>query len=287
MASTLRLIRMVVVGHLSATLPAALLLAGLPLAAGAATLSLGWGWKAPAVAAALVCGYFAARQWWGWAVTRWRIRSYGSLDELEWFRLEKVATTLLLFWPGGHPVEELEVQPGDRQRRVREVMERNADLRELEKAYFTFDAPRRYGFGLKKRKLLLSLGGRLAVAAVAGASLYAMPQPYLGLMLLAVICYPTRDFGMYRYLPFRGEAFELSAAGVLLRIPDLTMHYWHHHTSYRLYRHEAVLVLEGPGGSQETIDLSYYDIRDYRRLASIIDVYIEQYSSKVAVANFN
>ena len=78
MASTLKLIRIVLVGHLSATLPSVILLAVLPLATWLATLSLGWAWKVPAVAAGLVCGYFAARQWWGWAVTRWRIHSYGQ-----------------------------------------------------------------------------------------------------------------------------------------------------------------------------------------------------------------
>ncbi|PPK85051.1 hypothetical protein CLV84_1940 [Neolewinella xylanilytica] len=287
MASQKRLLGFVLLGHLYITLPALVLWLGLPLLAYLLVAPFGWWWTGLAAAAALLAGYGIAWRWWGWTVTHWRIRSFGSLDEIDWLRLEVLAERYLLTWPHGHPAEELEVRTGDQDRRIREVMERNSDLRAMEKVFFGFDTPRRYGYGLTRKSLYISLGSRLLVVIVATASLFFLPQPYIGLLLMAVVFYPSRDFHMYRHLSFRGSAIELSDAGVVLRVPKLSVHYWHDCRAYRLYEHERLLVLEGGDGAEESIDLAYYQIGDYRRLASVIDVYIERYGEKVSHSVFN
>ncbi len=287
MASRKRLLGFVLLGHLYITLPALCLWLGLPLVAYLLVAPFGWWWTGVAMATTLLAGYWAAWRWWGWTVTRWRIRSFGSLDEIDWLRLERMAEKYLLIWPSGHPAEELEVRTGDQDRRIREVMERSADLRALEKLFFSFDAPRKYGYKLRRRRLLFSLGSRVLVTVVAVASLLLLPQPYLGLILMVVVFYPSRDFRMYRHLPFRGPAIEFSDAGVVLRVPQLSVFYWHNYRSYRLYEHEQVLVLEGEAGEEDSVDLAYYRITDYRKLASTIDVYIEQFGEKMTYSILN
>ena len=287
MATQKRLVGFVLLGHLYITFPALVLLLGLPALAVTLVLPFGWIWTAVAGSAALLAGHWSAWRWWGWTVTHWRIRSFGSLDEIDWLRLEQLAERYLLIWPAGHPAEELEIRTGDQERRIREVMERNSDLRELERVFFGFETPRKYGYRLHRRSLLISLGSRVVVTAVAVACLFLLPQPYLGLVLLVVVLYPNRDFRMYRHLSFRGAAIEFSDAGVVLRVPNLAVYYWHDFRSYRLYEHEHLLVLEKEGGEEETVDLTYYHIPDYRHLVSIIDVYIEKYSKRVGVAAFN
>ena len=287
MASQKRLLGFVLLGHLYITFPALVLLLGLPAVAVALTISFGWGWTAVAGSAALLAGHWSAWRWWGWTVTRWRINSFGSLDEIDWLRLEQLAERYLLIWPSGHPAEELEIRTGDQEKRIREVMERNSDLRELERVFFGFETPRKYGYSLHRRGLLVSLGSRMLVTAVAVGCLFLLPQPYLGLLLMVAVLYPSRDFRMYRHLSFRGPAIEFSDAGVVLRVPKLGVHYWHDYRSYRLYEHEHLLVLEREGGEEESVDLTYYRIPDYRQLASIIDVYIERYGEKVAFSILN
>ena len=287
MASPTRLLGYVLLGHLYITLPALALLLGLPALAYVTVIPYGWAWTAGAGLASAVAGYWGAWRWWGWSVTHWRIRSFGSLDEIDWLRLERLAERAYLLWPHGHPSEELEIRTGDQGRRIREVMERAADLRTLEKVYFGFEAPRKYGFNLRRSNLMVSLGSRILVTAVAAAACLLLPQPYLGLVLMVVVFYPSRDFRMYRHLGFRGAAIEFSDAGVVRRVPQLTVSYWHDHRSYRLYEHEHLLVLEGAAGEEEMIDLTYYRIDDYRKLASMIEVYIERYGEKVAYSVLN
>ncbi|WP_116107951.1 hypothetical protein [Lewinella sp. IMCC34191] len=287
MASQKRLLGFVLLGHLYITLPALVFWLGPPVLAYFLLIPYGWWWTGTAIVTALLAGYWVAWRYWGWAVTRWRIRSFGSLDDIDWLRLEQLAERFLLIWPNGHPAEELEVRTGDQDRRIREVMERNADLRELERAFFGFDTPRKYGYKLRRLSLLFSLGSRVLVLAVAMTSFLQLPQPYFGLILMVLVFFPSRDFRMYRHLPFRGAAIEFSDAGVVLRVPELRVSYWHDFRSYRLYEHEQVLVLEGAAGEEDSIDLTYYRITDYRKLASIIDVYIERYGEKVAQGVLN
>ena len=287
MASRNRLLGYVVLGHLYITVPALALLLGLPALAYFSVRELGWAWTLAAGAAAVVAGLWAAWRWWGWTVTLWRIRSFGALDEIDWLRLERLAERAYLIWPQGHPAEELEIRSGDQDRRIREVLERAADLRTLEKLYFGFEAPRKYGFHLRRRDLLVSLGGRILVTAVSVTACMLLPQPYLGLLLLVVVFYPSRDFRMYRHLGFRGAAIELSDAGVVRRVPELSVCYWHNYRAYRLYEHEHLLVLEGEAGEEDAIDLTYYRISDYRKFASLIEVYIERYGEKVAHSVYN
>ncbi|MGB3800857.1 MAG: hypothetical protein WA952_13665 [Lewinella sp.] len=287
MASKKRLLSYVLLGHLYITLPALIFWLGLPILAYALVIPYGWGWTGTAIAAALLAGYGIAWRWWGWTVTHWRIQTFGSLDDIDWLRLEQLAERYFLMWPHGHPAEELEVRPGDRDRRIREVMERNADLRALEKVFFGFDTPRKYGYRLRRLRLLFSLGSRIVVLSVAVASLLYLPQPYFGLILMVLVLFPSRDFRMYRHLSFRGSAIEFSDAGVVLRIPELSVSYWHDFRSYRLYEHEQLLVLEGADGEEVNIDLTYYRVSDFRQLASIIDVYIERFGEKVAQGVLN
>ena len=215
------------------------------------------------------------------------MRSYAAVDGIDWLRLERLATRWLLLWPTGHPAEEVEIREGDEDRRIREVMERNAEYRELERVYLGFGTPRRYDFSLDRRRLWTAAGSRLLVAAVAGACAWYLPRPYLGLLLLVCVAYPGRDVRLYPHLLHRGSALQLSDAGILTRVPELRIHYWHDLSRYRLYDHERLLVLIDADGQERALDLTYYRVPDYRRLAALLDVYIDRYSKKMAVGAFN
>ncbi|WP_116127757.1 hypothetical protein [Lewinella sp. IMCC34183] len=286
MASSSNLLRRVITGHCWVSVPALLLFLGTPLAAALAVWGAGWVWTVPVVLAALGGGYLGARRWRAGALIRWRIHHFSGLDEIDWWRLETLATRWWLLPASGAAVDP-PGRGGDPRQRMQEVLERNAEMRALETLYFGVDAPRRYGFRLRRRYLLVSLVARVAIALVAAVVLLRFPRPYPGLVLLVAAAYPNRDWSMYRHLPFRGTALEISAAGVLLRVPELTMHYWHDYLAYRLYQAEAVLVLVGPEGRETRVDLTYYRIDDYRKLVSAIDTYIGRYSLRVGAAPLN
>lgn len=104
-------------GHLTVSLPAILLFFGVPGSTYLYVKHYGgsWWWMVPAVLTGMAASWFA----WAFLITKWRIRAYEHVDDVD--KLLKWAWIYLLIWPPGSRYEKWEIRSRNDQKILSEL----------------------------------------------------------------------------------------------------------------------------------------------------------------------
>ena len=138
--SSLGIWQVVLIGHLTLTLPSILIIGGLPILA----VILNEGYLAKALMGLLATVVSTALAWlyWSLVVTHWRIYAFKHVDSDNWVRLRDQAVSHKLIWPSGSDFETTELRSIRSQRFLTEVENRIVELEQVQQVHLDFALPR-------------------------------------------------------------------------------------------------------------------------------------------------
>lgn len=279
MVKQLKLLRVVLVGHLFINLPIILITIGLPTAIFISFEDLLF--QLIGSVLAFVLGLITSVLLWSYLITKWRLWAFNQVAEEDWYTLKEMAVRHKLIWDDGSDFERLEIRKPEEVLDVFHISEKINEQEQIEKLRLNLDMPEKLSYRLSKKDIIIEFFSILLVLSISILGFWFDYYHFIiSLILICCIVPSLKNLKGLIYIFDKKYFLIISTEGIELHYPKSEFIRWEDIHSLSVNQMTGVMEIIRISGEQTSklkCELRKFTITDYRQFIRQIDIIIHRF----------